>query len=113
MPHSTRIKWPSWVDELADLDPCLGRVVREAVVAQDAALSAGAKKVCPKAYAAAEQTLNALRYGKVRPHTDAAWKKAADALRKFTEVLDCTASPVPAFGSTPNRRRRAKRCKRN
>jgi hypothetical protein len=75
-------------------DPCLDRVVKEAAVARDAALDAGASskhapKACRKTFDSADQTFDTLRLGKVKPNTDAAWKRASDALRKFTEALDC------------------------
>jgi hypothetical protein len=96
MPHKEILSWPGWIEEIAEQDPCLGRMIREAVVAHDAAVNAGADKKtaskrCRDAFKSAAMTLDVLQRGAVRPNTDAAWKKASDALRKFTQALDCAA----------------------
>lgn len=95
MPHRY-VSWDPWVEMLTAQDSCLGRIVREAIVARDAAMSSGAtspgtSRRCRKAFDSAEKTLNTLRLGKIRPNTDVAWKRACDTLRKFIEALECTA----------------------
>ena len=99
MPHKERVEWPAWIQDVAKADPCLGRVVKEAEVARDAAEGAGAArksapKACRGAYTSGVETFDSIRYGKVQAGTDAAWKRAADALRKFTEALDCASPPT-------------------
>jgi hypothetical protein len=58
------ITWDPWVDALAVQDPCLGRVVREAIVAREAAMMAGAAsrgspRRCRTAFDIAEKILDA------------------------------------------------------
>lgn len=101
MPHRGNVTWAAWIDALSEQDPCLGRIVKEAVVVQDAALHAGAKstgatRACRRAFESAEQTLDTIRLGRIAPGTDRAWKRAADALRKFTTALDCSTGPSAA-----------------
>ncbi len=43
MPHRENVTWAAWIEALSEQDPCLGRIVKEAVVDQDAALHAGAR----------------------------------------------------------------------
>jgi hypothetical protein len=95
MPHRT-VRFAPWVEDLSEIDPCLGRIVKEAEVARDAALEAGAATVraprsCRAVFRAGETTIAALRDGRVAPGTPAAWKRATDAVRKFTQALDCVA----------------------
>ena len=90
------ITWDPWVDALAVQDPCLGRVVREAIVAREAAMMAGAAsrgspRRCRRAFDSAEKTLDTIRLGRLQPNTDPARKRASDALRKFTDALECAA----------------------
>lgn len=103
MPHREDVVYAPWVNELWEQDPCLGRIVIEAVVARQAALKAGANKPeaprsCRRAFESAETTLDAVRLGKVAPGTDAAWRRASDALRKYTTSLDCAAAPPSLSG---------------
>jgi len=110
MPHKY-VEWDKWIEDIAAVDPCLGRIVIEAVVARDAAEKAGAAhgespKKCRKAFESADRTLDSVRLGVVSPNTDAAWKRATDALRKFTAVLDCVGKPALDGASRALRRRR-------
>lgn len=94
MPHKAVIFEP-WVESISAADRCLGRIVKEAAVARDAAIDAGAtRKTAPKKcraiFVSAETTFEALKDGRIKPGKDAAWKRATDALRKYTNALDCS-----------------------
>jgi hypothetical protein len=100
MPHRY-VTWAPWVDAIVARDPALGRIVCEAVVAREAALGSGAggsgaSPRCRRAFERAENTLDMLRVGKIQANTDAARRCASDALRKFMDALDLTASTCPA-----------------
>lgn len=119
MPHRENVTWAAWIEALSEQDPCLGRIVKEAVVAQDAALHAGAgragsTRACRRAFESAEQTLDTIRLGRISPGTDRAWKRAADALRKFTTALDCSTGPAaaPELSGLKNSARRASKRRR-
>lgn len=93
MPHK-HVRFDPWVQALVSADLRLGQIVIEAVVTQAAALDAGAASrsapgSCRAKFANAETTLAALQDGRVRPRTNAAWKQASDALRKYTQALEC------------------------
>ena len=92
MPHK-QVYFEGWIQQIADQDPCLGRILKEAAVVRDAAIECGmgergTPKEAESKFEAAEDTFAALRDGRVGPHTDRGWKRAADALRKYTEALD-------------------------
>jgi phage tail tube protein FII len=93
MPHRD-VTFDPWIENIRQEDSCLGRILIEAVVMKDAAVKAGAasrraSKKCFKKFESAETTLETIRTGKIKPNTDIAWKRASDALRKFTEALEC------------------------
>jgi hypothetical protein len=107
MPH--HVTWAPWVNAIVARDPGLGRIVCEAVVAREAALGSGAGEsgaspCCRRAFESAEKTLDTLRVGKIRANTDAARRCASDALRKFMEALDLTASTPSASVSVRRER---------
>jgi hypothetical protein len=93
MPHK-EVAFKPWVQEISAVDQCLGRIVKEAMVARDAAVEAGAatkgaSRKCRAVFNSAENTIAAVRDGRIKPGSDAAWKRATDALRKYTSALDC------------------------
>jgi hypothetical protein len=100
------ITWDPWVDALAVQDPCLGRVVHEAVVVREAAMMAGAAsrgspRRCRTAFDSAGKILDAVRLGRIEPNTDTEWTRASEALRKFNEALEC-AAPAPRRSAWPD-----------
>ncbi|MBI5487104.1 MAG: hypothetical protein HY905_07205 [Deltaproteobacteria bacterium] len=109
MPHRTHITWAPWVNDISDQEPCLGRIVKEAAVAREAAEKAGARTGsprCRKAFESAEKILDAIRLGRLRPNTAAARKSASEALEKFIKALDCTAAAPARRGARGGRVRR-------
>jgi hypothetical protein len=94
MPHKKVLGVPAWVEEL---DPCLQNIIVEALVARRAAELAGAMKHagCRAALESADLTLDMIADG--RATGTIACKKAADALRKYTQALE---------GMMPSTRRR-------
>ena len=87
MPHRDR-DIPDWIAFLDN--ECLQITSFEAAVARKKALKAGVDPEvgpCGAAFKAAERTLDAVESGKVRGLV--ACKRAADALRKFTEAREC------------------------
>ena len=85
MPHKKTVSMPAWVQELAEDDLCLYTTVVEAIVARSFAVTCGASK---KALRAADLTLDQIADGRVWGAV--AWKKAADALRKYTQAAEQT-----------------------
>lgn len=81
------LQYPEWVKALRD--PCLKSVVKEALSARDFATDAGAEryKTCAKLLRVGDTILRSIEDG--RATGPAAWKKAADALRKYTVALEC------------------------
>lgn len=82
--------WPGWVTSLED--SCLRKAVKEALVAKDTAVDLGATRrdaprECRAAFRAADKTLDQVREGRVEG--DAACRKAAVAVRKFSNAVDC------------------------
>ena len=90
-PRKRKIPWPAWVNALDDM--CLREGVREALTARETALSLGANKKqgCVGAFRSAETTLDQIEFGRVTGQ--AACKKAAVALRKYTNAVDCAVPP--------------------
>lgn len=92
MPHKI-ITYDKWVEDIANTDPCLGRIVKEAVFTREAAIEAGAArktapKSCRKMFNTAETTIDAIRDGRLPAGEAASCKRASDALRKFTQALE-------------------------
>jgi hypothetical protein len=89
VPHKKvyRKDLPDWLDTLDD--PCLETTVVEAIVARREAVRDGAENypACKAALRSGDLTLDTIASGRVRGK--AAWKKAADALRKYTSAGEC------------------------
>lgn len=105
MPHKNfKLRAPKWVDELGD--PCLQTVVVEALVARDFAEKYGAEKHpdCAAVFRSADTTLAQVADGRVTG--DLAWRKASDALRKYTTAGEC-AHPSATRRNPPRRTPRA------
>ena len=77
--------FPDWVREIDD--PCLSETLREALVARFQAVRAGAmaRRGTQEALAAGDATMAQIEYGRVRGQI--ACRKAATALRKYTQAL--------------------------
>ena len=89
MPHKNFLKYPKWVEDLDD--ECLKTGVIEALVARQSAIVHGAleNRACKAVFSAAEATLDKIRDGSVTG--EVAWKKADDALQKYTTARECAA----------------------
>jgi hypothetical protein len=87
MPHKKTLSLPAWVDKLDDT--CLETTVIEALVARDYAIRMGAErhKPCKSMLRAADATLDQIADGRIVGRL--AWKRAADALRKYTSAAEC------------------------
>lgn len=88
MPAKTKnIIWPEWVEGIQDT--CLQETVREALVARDVAVRAGAlqHRACRAVLAAADATLEQIELGKVGGKV--ACRKAAVAVRKYSTAVEC------------------------
>jgi len=75
-----------WIDNLHD--QCLASMLVEALVARHLAIRAGAKKhkATRAALVAGDATVEQIEYGRVSGAS--ACRKAATALRKYTQALD-------------------------
>lgn len=88
MPHKKSfLTVPAWVDALKD--ECLKTTVIEALVARKYATDHGAEdnRNCAAALRSADVTLDNIESGKLSGKP--AWKKAADALRKYNTAGEC------------------------
>jgi hypothetical protein len=115
MPYRPKIieQMPEWIYEMANGDDCVLDVLTEAWVAGQHARHAidergdGVPRVCGHELEVADEILEAIREGRVRPPLLAA--KAAQAVRKFTTARECARSvesdDSPRFASERRRRR--------
>jgi hypothetical protein len=88
MPHKKNLPMPTWVDRLDDR--CLETAVVEALVARRSAIRQGAERsgpACRAALRAGDATLERIADGSIKG--ELAWKRAADALRKYTTAAEC------------------------
>jgi hypothetical protein len=78
---------PDWVGQIED--DCLASLMMEVLVARHKAIEDGAnhKLACRGHFRSAEATLEQLQYGRLKGRD--AWKKASDALRKYSVAREC------------------------
>ena len=89
------VEWAPWVDDLCARDPRLGRIIRDAVLAREVAVRAGAasptaSKRCRDTFERGEKALDLLRLGQVEPNTPAARRRAHEAAARFCQALEIT-----------------------
>lgn len=84
-----QIPLPEWIVATQGEDPSLFTALYEAWWARDFAIRQGADRrgACKASFDAAEATLDQIKFGRVTG--ERAWKKAAVALRKYTNAADC------------------------
>ena len=92
MPHKyiekSILNPPQWLEAMRADDPCLFQMLSEALVARDHAIEAGAQRD-PRSHAAlraGDATIDQIAFGRYK--SPVACRKAADALRKYTQALD-------------------------
>lgn len=111
MPHKSlaklRLGLPSWVRDVKDV--CLQKVLVEAIVARDSAISSGAERYVTtrKILDSGDATMEQVQFGRY-VGADAC-KRVADALRKYMEALSIAAANTESSCDTPRGRRARRR----